>query len=253
MRSPASRTDAVGAGSGPAVSVLGGFGLTAAGRSVALPLSAQRVLGYLAVSGVDQRRDVLAGRLWGACSQERAYANLRTAVWKVRQSLPGVIQCRRDSVGLRPGVTVDYDRMTTLAGRLLHRRLCTAELVQVPFDLLAADLLPGWDEDWLLIDRERHRQLRMHALEMLSTQLTDAGEFGLAVQAAYSAIAIEPLGESATHALIRAYLAEGNRTEALRQFCRFRELLAEETGLRPSRQLVELMGSLLSTVSAPGY
>ena len=52
---------------------------------------------------------MLAGRLWASSSQERAYANLRTAVWKVRQSQPGVIQCRRDSVGLRPGVTVDYD------------------------------------------------------------------------------------------------------------------------------------------------
>ena len=148
-----------------------------------------------------------------------------------------------------PGVTVDYVEMTRLAGRLLHRDLTGEELVDVPSDLLAADLLPGWDEDWLLIDRERHRQLRLHALEALSTQLTDTGEFAMAIQAALAAIAIEPLGESATLALIRASLAEGNRTEALRQFSLFRRLLAAETGLRPSEQLEELIGSIRSSAS----
>ena len=72
--------------------------------------------------------------------------------------------------------------------------------------------------------------------------------FGLAIQSAYAAIAIEPLCESATRALIRAYLAEGNSTEALRQFRRFRALLAEETGLHPSGQLLDLMSPLLTSL-----
>lgn len=225
------------------VSVLGGFSLTAQGvGAVHVPSGAQRVLGYLALNGVGQRRDILAGRLWSTATQDRAHANLRTAVWKVRQLLPEVIDCRRDSVGLQPGVTVDYVAMTRLAGRLLHRDLSSKELLDVPSDLLAAELLPGWDDDWLLIDRERHRQLRMHALETLSNQLTDAGEYALAIQSAYAAIAIEPLGESATRALIRACLAEGNRAEALRQFVLFQHLLADETGLRPSEDLEDLIG-----------
>jgi DNA-binding SARP family transcriptional activator len=250
MGSLGSRTRSGASSGGPVVSVLGGFSLTAEGVGVVrLPSSAQRVLGYLALTGVGQRRDVLAGRLWSTATQDRAHANLRTAVWKVRQLLPEVIDCRRDTVGLQPGVSVDYAGMTRLAGRLLHRQLSGDELLDVPSELLAADLLPGWDEDWLLIDRERHRQLRMHALEALSNQLTDLGEFALAIQSAYAAIAIEPLGESATHALIRACLAEGNRTEALRQFSLFQRLLADETGLRPSDGLVELIGP----VRRPGH
>ena len=61
-----------------------------------------------------------------------------------------------------------------------------------------------------------------------------------------SNIAIEPLCESATNALLRACPAEGNRAEALRQFHRFRHMLADETGLRPSPQLMDLMGGTLS-------
>lgn len=233
-------------GTGPSLSVLGGFQLSSDGVAVALPSNAQRLLGLLALSGTRQRRDVLAGRLWIEASQARAQANLRTAVWRVRQGLPGVVDGSRDSVGLDPAVTVDYRMMTSLAERLLHHDLHETELRQVPFALLAHDLLPGWDEDWLLIDRERHRHLRMHALEALSVQLTDAREYGLAIDCAYAAISIEPLWESATHALLRACLAEGNRVEALRHFRRFQRLLADETGLRPSARLMDVMGTVIA-------
>ena len=238
-------------GAGPTLSVLGGFRLHASGVTVALPSNARRLLGLLAVGGTSQRREILAGRLWTSTFQERAQANLRTAVWRVRQTLPGVVDCTRDRVELDAAVTVDYLAMTSLAERLLHRDLGPEELRHVPFGLLAADLLPGWDEDWLLIDRERHRQLRMHALEALSTQLTDIGEYGLAVDCAYAAIGIEPLRESAAYALLRACLTEGNRAEALRQFHLFRHLLAGETGLPPSRQLLELMSAVLADGGKP--
>ena len=245
MAAVAARIPKMRARTGPALSVLGGFQLRSDGAAVALPSNAQRMLGCLVLNGNSQRRDVLAGRLWSELSQERAQANLRTAVWRIRQIRPGLVVCSREAVQLDAEVYVDYHAMTSLAGRLLHRDLDQDELRQVPLDLLSCDLLPGWDEDWLLIDRERHRQLRMHALEALSTQLTDIGEYGLAVDCAYAAIAIEPLCESATRTLLRACLAEGNRAEALRQYDLFRRLLAQETGLQPSRQLTELMGALL--------
>jgi DNA-binding SARP family transcriptional activator len=235
----------------PALSVLGGFQLRSRGAVVPLPSNAQRVLGLLAISGTSQRRDVLAGQLWSNLPQERAQANLRTAVWRVRQRMPDVVDCSRDNVDLAAAVTVDYHVITSLAGRLLHRDLAPEELRRVPFGLLATDLLPGWDEDWLIIDREQHRLLRMHALESLSTQLTDIAEYGLAVACAYAAIRIEPLCESATHALLRACLAEGNRAEALRQFHLFRHLLADETGLGPSPQLMDLMSAVLPGAGEP--
>jgi DNA-binding SARP family transcriptional activator len=230
----------------PALSVLGGFQLCSGQTAVTLPSNAQRVLGFLALNRTGHQRHVLAGRLWMSASQERAQANLRTAIWRVRQSVPGVVDCSRASVRLCSAVTVDYRWMITVAEQLFHRDLGPEQLRQVPCWLLASELLPGWDEDWLIIERERHRQLRMHALEALSTQLTDIGDYGLAVDCAYAAIGIEPLCESATHALLRACLAEGNRAEALRQFHQFRHLLADEIGLRPSPQLVDLMGGALA-------
>jgi DNA-binding SARP family transcriptional activator len=45
---------------------------------------------------------------------------------------------------------------------------------------------------------------------------------------------LEPLRESAHSTLIEMHLAEGNRSEAWRQFQRCRRLLREELGVEPS-------------------
>jgi DNA-binding SARP family transcriptional activator len=198
-------------GAGLALRVLGGFEVCVGDRTVSLPANAQRVLGYLAVTGAESRREVLAAHLWSWTSQARAQANLRTALWRVRQASAQLITSKRDVVRLGVGVKVDYTEMMSCALRLIDTALAPDDALITSARLLEADLLPGWDEDWLLIDRERHRQLRMHALEALSRRLVDCGEYARAVDAAYAAIAVEPLYESAQATLIAAHLAEGNR------------------------------------------
>jgi DNA-binding SARP family transcriptional activator len=225
--------------------VLGGFEVRVVGSPVTLPTNAQRVLGALAVAGAVVRRDVLAGKLWGLTSQSRAQANLRTALWRIGQAAPGIVRATRDSVGLGPELEVDYVRMMTCAHALVDGAAPPVDLLATTPSMLEGDLLPGWEEDWLLVERERHRQLRMHALEALSRHLMRIGEYGRAVDAAYAAIGIEPLYESAQIALVEAHLAEGNRAEAIRHFVAFRRLLHEETGLAPSAPLVALLGDVL--------
>ncbi len=105
----------------------------------------------------------------------------------------------------------------------------------------AMDLLPHHYDDWVLIERDRHRQLRMHALEMLCIQLSAAGRHGEAVEAGLAAVNGEPLRESSQRVLIRAHLAEGNRCEAIRQFDSYRELIQHELGLRPSPEMNALL------------
>jgi DNA-binding SARP family transcriptional activator len=222
--------------------VLGGFDLRVAGRSVRIPVNAQRVLAYLAVVAAEARRDSLAGQLWGLSTEARAHANLRTALWRIRQASPRLVAARRDEVRLGGEVTVDYAETQEQAYRLVNGAPVSERGLVRPGQLLEADLLPGWDEDWLVIDRERHRQLRLHALEALSRQLATAGDYGRAIDAAYAAIAVEPLLESARAALIEAHLAEGNRAEALRQYRAFRRLLHDETGLAPSAVLTAAVG-----------
>jgi DNA-binding SARP family transcriptional activator len=108
------------------------------------------------------------------------------------------------------------------------------------FDL-SLDLLPDWYDDWLVDEREGVRQLRLHALEVLTERLSTSGRHVEAIQAALAAVRLEPLRETAHAALIRAHLAEGNRSEALRQFSRCRDALAAELAVEPSESLRKLV------------
>jgi DNA-binding SARP family transcriptional activator len=221
--------------------VLGGFELLVGGQGVALPRQAQRVLGCLAVVGACQRREALAGRLWGGSSQDRAQGNLRNALWRVRQACAGVVEATRELVRLRDDVEVDLAVSERCARELIDHGIDSLGPVPAPVRMLELDLLPAWDEDWIVLERERVRQLRIHALEALSRSLARSGCFAHAVEAALAAVGADPLRESANAVLIEAHLAEGNRSEAARQLASYRAVLADELGLAPSPRMEALV------------
>lgn len=222
------------------VRLLDGFQLDIGQREVVLPIHAQRVLAFLALSrpfGMPLRRTALAERLWCGGSHERAQASLRTAIWRIRKADRRLVHADRDRVHLGTHVEVDVVRSLDQAGRLLADG---SELV--PADTattgLMADLLPGWEEDWLMVERERIHQVRIQALVALSHRLRELGRFLPALDAAYTAIAAEPLHESAHAALVDVHLAEGNVVQARRHVDTYSRLLWDEMGLRPSAALV---------------
>src|SRR5207249_4170428 len=105
----------------------------------------------------------------------------------------------------------------------------------------AGELLPGWYEDWLIVERERLRQRMLHMLEAACRRLTEAARFAEAIEVGLAAVAVEPLRESAHAAVIHAHLAEGNLVEASRQYELLRDLLREHLGTLPSCHLGDLI------------
>ena len=144
-----------------------------------------------------------------------------------------------NELSLNAAVRVDLRNAEAEARRLLasHGALCDADRCGVSAGRLSLELLPGWYDDWVLMQAEAWRQLRLHALEALSIRLSSAACHAEAIQAALAAIASDPLRESARSVLIRAYLAEGNRSEAQREFRRYRELLLGSLGVEPTPRL----------------
>jgi DNA-binding SARP family transcriptional activator len=158
----------------------------------------------------------------------------------VQKAVPGLVEVSGGALGLADGVRVDVREFTGWARRVLDPH-AVADGMVVQEVALPGELLPGWYDDWVLIARERLRQLKMHALEALADKLADAGRYGEAVQAAYAAVEIEPLRESAHRAVLRVHFAEGNTAEAVRAYKRFRDLLADELGVAPSPLMHDLM------------
>jgi DNA-binding SARP family transcriptional activator len=229
------------------LALLGGFRL----RRSDCPLpgvsrASQRLLAFLALYDQVVNRAAIAGALWPEASQRHAYANLRAALVRLERACRGVLQASRLELRLADEVAVDVSRARALARRLLDpgTELRPSDRGPETLAILSADLLPGWYDDWVLSEAEDWRQLRMHALEALAGRLTDISRWGEAADAAGAAVRAEPLRESANATLIRVHLAEGNQSEAVRQFERYRALLDAELGLEPTPRLCRLVRDL---------
>lgn len=218
--------------------LLAGFELRTARDVVDVPFTAQRLLAFVALHERPVHRSFVAGSLWADTTDARAAANLRSALWRLRQPGLDVLAVTTTHLALAAGVVVDVRESMQHAQRLVRGE--TAVVSADVEDSLRGDLLPDWYDDWVLLERERFRQLRLHALEQLCSCYAAAAEYGRAIDAGLAAVAAEPLRESAHRGLIRAHLAEGNRSEAVRQYDLCRRLLDEEFGASPSPELQTL-------------
>ena len=242
-----STLEAGGRGGAPALelSLLGSFELRADDQIVGVPAASQRVVAYLALMGASARRPQVAGTLWPDSSERQAHGSRRSALWRLRGAGGDVVAGDQLSLRLAPEVSVDLRASESLARRLLDRsqRPEEADIGLASVDVLSADLLPDWYDDWALLDAEAWRQLRLHALEALTGHLADAGRFGEALVAGMATVRAEPLRESGHAALIRVHLAEGNHGEARRQYGRYEHLLGAELGLQPTDRLKALVAA----------
>lgn len=219
--------------------LLGGFDLRCNGRTFHTTQAAERLLAFLAIRAHPLQRLYVAGSLWANSTEQHSIGSLRSALWRLGRSGYGLIEADAERLRLAPDVQVDLHDATLRARRLLHGG--PAEEGDFAAIIPAAELLPDHYDDWVLIERERYRQLRMHALEVLCAQLSAAGRHGEAIEAGLAAVSGEPLRETAHLVLIRAHLAEGNRCEAIRQFEHYRAVLAKELGLQPTAEISSLV------------
>lgn len=202
--------------------LLGDFGLLHRGVTVGLTPRAEHLLAFLALRH-DPTRAAVSAQLWPDRDEVQARGCLRSNLWRLPKpdGLP-LVGTLGDRLYLTTFVQVDIDRLRTRLDQWPP-----SEPPPVDIGVLSWDLLPAWYDDWLMIDRERQRQFRLHALERLSAWYVKAERFESAIEAALQAIAGDPLRESAHRCLIRAHMAEGNVSEAHRQVHTYVALLAD--------------------------
>jgi DNA-binding SARP family transcriptional activator len=222
----------------PRLRLLDGFDLRRGDEQLALRPASERLLAYLALADKAVERATVAYRLWPDKTEQRAVANLRSAIWRIRQlPPPALVETTLTHIRLHPAVWVDArDGLEELRRRDPDALGAGAEPLAC-----GGELLPDWYDDWLVTERERLRQLRLHALEESVRLLIERGRLSEAIDLGLRAIAMEPLRESAHRLVIRAHLAEGNRAEALRQYRACADLLRQELGVAPSAQMAVLL------------
>lgn len=211
--------------------MLGGFEITYDAEVLELKPGTERLIAFLALLERAVERRYAAFRLWPDKGEDRAMANLRSALWRLRLLPVPLVEASTTHLQLCRDVWVDARH--GLGGH--------PEAVRLEDAGLTGELLPDWYDDWLIVDRERLRQRLLHAFEEACVCALEAGRFGEAIDLGLRAVALEPLRESAHRLVIRAHQGEGNAHEAQRQYRQFAGLLRSELGLDPSAALVALV------------
>jgi DNA-binding SARP family transcriptional activator len=218
--------------------LLDGFRLSCDDLVIDVSSNAQRVLALLGLRPA-MSRTAVAGTLWPDGSDARAGANLRNALWRVNRRFSGLILSGREKIFLSPNVEVDIDRLSAVAS--LIRSGSPSDASVRLGELPAGELLPAWEDDWLLLERERLRQLQLHALTDVARLCMTSGDHSSAVDAALRALRIDGLRESTLRILVKAHVEAGDYAEALRRFHSYRRQLSTELGVAPSPQMLQIL------------
>ena len=219
------------------------------------------LLAYLAVTRRPHSRDSLAGLLWGEMPDESAKANLRKILSSLREIVGGELSVDRQTVSLDSGSALWLDTevfeaqlLGVAAGPQAVRPQAAGILsendvrqLEEAVGLYRGDFLEGFYvrnasafEEWVLSERERFRQMALHALFRLVGHYTAVGNYSRGLDHATRLLALEPWHEEVHQQMMLLLAFSGQRSAALNQFEVCRRLLAEELGAEPTRDTVDL-------------
>lgn len=205
------------------------------------------LLAYLAFYHQDSHsREYLAEMLWPGDAGPTIRNRLNQTVWALRQNLPAaaeVLLSDRLSLQIHPAVSSDVaDFYTTLQHAERATGIAAKKLIlQRAIALYRGELLPGYYEDWMQIERQRLADSFLGALRELAALAASEKDWPLALRYSRQAIAAEPLMEDTYLDGIRFALQAGRLAEALRVYRALEQMLRQEYGSAPSEEVRALL------------
>jgi DNA-binding SARP family transcriptional activator len=246
------------------ISLFGSFQVIRNGKEVTHFGSdtARALLAYLAMyPNKVHRRDVLAGLLWPEQPNTDALRNLRVALSRLRdaigdrQTIPPFLEVTSQTIQLNADTNYSLD--TRLMNNALsltkvhnHVRIencdMCAKQFQVAADLYRGEFLEGFSldsipfEEWMIVTRENFHWQALEVLSILSAYHANQGNYQEAIECARRQVELEPWREEAHRQWMRALALSGHRGAALTQFDICRKVMAEELGVEPEAETLEL-------------
>ncbi|MFZ4656070.1 MAG: AfsR/SARP family transcriptional regulator [Caldilineaceae bacterium] len=205
----------------------------------------QALLFYLAVTGRPQSRLALAGLLWPDKREVDALANLRQALYRLRNALPDYLAINRLTVAFNAALPCVVDAV------LFEQEVgATNALVtqQAAVDRYSGEFLAGFYVDeaepfeaWAVVIRERLHRLATEALQKLVAHFGACQEITFGLRYANQWLAHEPWREEAHCAKMQFLAWNGQPQAALDHYERCRQLLMDELGVAPAADTVQLI------------
>ncbi len=235
-------------------------------RSLALNGRLGGLLALLALGrGQTLNRGELCRELWGAGPESASAACFNTLLWRLRRALElppdtaAIIETdRQGGVRIARHVLVqsDLERYLALVEKPLAKPVDQLEPADVQalreaVLLYRGDVLAGYQDDWALRLRERHRRTQLGALARLMHLSSLQGRWQEAIQHGEAMLDMDALREDVHRELMRCHLAAGQRALALTQFERCRSALKRELAIAPMAETLALYQEIAREATQP--
>ncbi len=219
------------------IRLLGQFDLQLNGSPVEIPSRpAQSLLAYLALTaGITHRRERLAGLIWPDIPESDARRNLRRALWHIRKAIEGQAPLRADDMTVafdpRPDVWVDV----LVVSQKFNTEQTAEDLVQI-VSVYGGELLPGFYDEWVIVERERLQAIFERRIKLLLDRLVEAHSWDEVIEWGEKWIALSGATEPAYQALMIAYSGRGDLSGVGQTYRRCTESLSRDLGIEPSEE-----------------
>src|SRR6266511_144215 len=230
------------------VRLLGKFEIKRDGKPVAISSRpAQSLFAYLILNaGTAHRREKLAGMLWPDSLDETARDNLRHALWRIRKALESASSTRflhADEVTISFKKSSDY-QLDAAELEKLSANASADELMAVLSEY-QGELLPGFYDEWVVLEREHLHSVFEHHMARLMSLLQTEKRWLDILDWGERWIKLGQKPEPAYRALMSAHAAKGDMSKVAVTYERCVKSL-KEFGIEPSEQTKELYKNLRS-------
>lgn len=208
----------------------------------------QALLFYLALSGRPQSRLALAGLLWPDKSDSEALANLRQALYHLRNALPAYLESTRLTLAFKADLPCQMDVLLFEEEAAPQAFAESAiPVYQTAIERYRGEFLAGFYVEeaepfdaWAVVTRERLHHLATQTLQQLATHFVDRRETGPGLRYTNHWLALEPWREKAHRHKLRLLVWDGQPQAALAHYERCRQLLLAELGAEPEAETIAL-------------
>lgn len=231
------------------VKLLGQFSVQLDDQPIEIPSRpAQTLFAYLALHpGTAFRREMLAGLIWPDANESNARSNLRHALWRIRKALGeevGQDYFPADDLTLAfafdPGCWIDAVLLGSKADP-------TSPTLEEQVAAYQGELLPGFYDDWITIERERLQAAFENKIEALIDRLCQEKHWPDVIEWAEHWIKFGTAPEPAYRSLMTAHARSGHKAKVKEAYQRCVEALHREFGVEPSEETQALYQQLIST------
>lgn len=249
----------------PRVCLFGGVSIRRDDNVISCNLGdrANELFAYLSLyEGVAHRREKLAELVWPDKAEQRSRSCLNTTIWRI-QSLLDSAGLKTDIVlrrAAQAAIKLEFSSKVHVDCRSLAENVRQCELavrnrgklsgderhaLRTETDQYGGAFLEGHDGEWVLRERERLHCLYIRGLSLLMHDLTREGRYEEALECGRSILASDEMREVVQREVMWLYVMNGQRSEAITQYRRFRKRLKEELDIEPMSETATLYQHIL--------